>query len=69
MGDLHLESAQWRKSSYSSANGACVEIARNLAGIVAVRDSKDPEGLKLILSRADWHIFLVSLRAAGAPIG
>ena len=42
MGDLDLTGAQWSKSSYSSANGACVEVARNLPGIVAVRDSKNP---------------------------
>ena len=35
--------AMWRKSSYSSANGgACVEVASNLPGVVAVRDSKAP---------------------------
>ena len=42
MGDLDLTGAQWSKSSYSSANGACVEVAQNLPGIVAVRDSKNP---------------------------
>ena len=68
MDEGHLERAQWRKSSYSSANGACVEVARNLPGIVAVRDSKNPEGLTLILTRADWQIFLASVKAAGAPI-
>ncbi len=40
-----LDSAIWRKSSYSGSNGgACVEVADNLPGIVAVRDSKDPGG-------------------------
>ena len=58
MGELDLTRAQWSKSSYSSANGACVEVAQNLPGIVAVRDSKDPEGPKLLISPADWQIFL-----------
>jgi hypothetical protein len=31
----------WRKSSYSSGNGACVEIRGDLT---AVRDSKNPSG-------------------------
>ena len=40
-----LDSAIWRKSSYSGSNGgACVDVADNLPGIVAVRDSKDPDG-------------------------
>lgn len=62
MGDLDLTGAQWSKSSYSSANGACVEVARNLPGIVAVRDSKNPDGPKLLFSRADWQVFLSRLR-------
>ena len=37
--------AIWRKSSYSGSNGGgCVDVADNLPGIVAVRDSKDPNG-------------------------
>ena len=37
--------AIWRKSSYSGSNGGgCVEVADNLPGLVAVRDSKDPNG-------------------------
>jgi hypothetical protein len=38
-----------RNSSYSSQNGACVEVATNLPGAVAVRDSKDPEGPGLLI--------------------
>ncbi|QIZ37503.1 DUF397 domain-containing protein [Saccharopolyspora sp. ASAGF58] len=32
---------QWIKSSYSSANGDCVELTTTLD---AIRDSKDPHG-------------------------
>lgn len=40
-----IDSLNWRTSSYSGGNGgACVEVARNLPGIVAVRDSKDRTG-------------------------
>ncbi|MBW8482137.1 DUF397 domain-containing protein [Actinomadura parmotrematis] len=46
--------AQWRKSSRSAHQGGeCVEVA-DLASVVAVRDSKDPEGPRLALKGAAW---------------
>jgi len=66
MGELDLTHAQWRKSSYSSANGACVEVAQNLPEIVAIRDSKNPDDPMLLISPADWEIFLSGLRAGGS---
>jgi hypothetical protein len=43
MDDGGLTGAQWRTSSYSGGNGGtCVEVADNLPGVIAVRDSKDP---------------------------
>ena len=54
-----LSRAQWRKSTRSSSEGQnCVEVAANLPGIVAVRDSKDPDGPKLIFTRAEWVAFV-----------
>ena len=47
----------WRKSSYSGANGACVEVA-HLPEAIAVRDSQDPTGPKLIFTRQAWTAFL-----------
>lgn len=35
------------KSSYSSANGQCVESARRTDGGIALRDSKQPDGVVL----------------------
>jgi Domain of unknown function (DUF397) len=61
---MDLNRADWRKSSYSGSNGgACVEVARNLPGVVAVRDSKDPHGPALVFSPADWAAFTAALRA------
>ena len=58
MGELDLKRAEWSKSSYSSAEGACVEVAKNLPGIVAIRDSKDPDGPKLLIPPAGWCAFI-----------
>jgi Domain of unknown function (DUF397) len=54
---------EWRKSSYSASSGNCVEVAANLPGMVAVRDSKDPDGPKLIFAPAEWDAFTVGVRA------
>jgi hypothetical protein len=62
MTEPDLSRAEWRKSSYSSQNGACVEVTRNLPGIVAVRDSKNPDGPVLITSRDGWVRFITRLR-------
>ncbi|WP_339156062.1 DUF397 domain-containing protein [Actinomadura luteofluorescens] len=51
---MDLTDAKWCRSSYSGSNGGnCVELA-GLAGasLVAVRDSKDPDGPILLLTRA-----------------
>jgi hypothetical protein len=59
-----LTGAQWHKSSYSGSNGgACVEVARNLPGVIAVRDSKDREGPALVFTPEEWRAFLDGVRA------
>ncbi|MFJ8637033.1 DUF397 domain-containing protein [Streptomyces sp. NPDC093568] len=45
------------KSSHSSGNGECVEVARNIPGTVAVRDSKDTDGPILRLTAETWVEF------------
>jgi hypothetical protein len=68
-----LSRAIWRKASSSTTNGGCVEIAGNLPGVVAVRDSKRPEGGAHVVSRAAFAAFLADARAGrydmSAPAG
>jgi hypothetical protein len=56
-----LTGAIWRKSTRSNSAGECVEIAANLPGLVAIRDSKDPAGPALIVSPAAFRSFTRTL--------
>jgi Domain of unknown function (DUF397) len=52
----------WRKSSYSGANGgSCVETADG-AGVVLVRDTTDRDGFTLSVTAAAWQRFTASLK-------
>ncbi|MFC3985427.1 DUF397 domain-containing protein [Streptosporangium jomthongense] len=53
-----LISAVFRKSSLSGGGDNCVEVATNLPGLVAVRDSKDPSGPALAFTPAQWRSFI-----------
>ncbi|GAB3154440.1 hypothetical protein GCM10027290_48940 [Micromonospora sonneratiae] len=58
---MDLTDARWRKSTRSGASGGdCVEVADNLPGVVAVRDSKDQQGPALIFAPAAWRSFVRS---------
>jgi len=63
MPEIDLSRAEWHKSSYSGQSGNCVEVARNLPGLVAVRDSKAPDGARLVVPRETWRVFIRSVRA------
>ena len=63
MTETNLSRAEWRKSSYSSQSGNCVEVARNLPGLVAVRDSKESAEAKLVVSEEAWRAFLRNVHA------
>lgn len=55
--------AAWRKSSRSGAANNCVEVADNLPRVVAVRDSKDPDGPVLVVARVAWAAFAAGVKA------
>ena len=63
MTEVDLSCAEWQKSSHSSQSGNCVEVARNLPGLVAVRDSKEPDVGRLVVSYAAWQVFMKKVRA------
>jgi hypothetical protein len=53
---------QWRKSSYSGAENACVEVADLPSGARAVRDSKNPTGGHLTFTATEWAAFTAGVR-------
>jgi hypothetical protein len=61
---MDLSDVTWRKSSYSgSSGGGCVEVAQFPASAVGVRDSKDPEGPKLLFALDEWRAFVAGVKA------
>jgi hypothetical protein len=62
MEPVDLTSVQWRKSSYSSGNGQCIEVAL-AQGVMAIRDSKDPAGPALVVTADAWTAFVGGVAA------
>ncbi|MFG2352810.1 DUF397 domain-containing protein [Streptomyces sp. NPDC048521] len=62
--DLH--DVRWLRSSYSTGANNCVETARPRsgpsAGLLAVRDSKNPAGPALLFTPESWTGFMAALR-------
>jgi hypothetical protein len=53
---------RWIKSSLSTYNGDCVEVAGLAGETISVRDSKDPRGAVLSFSAAEWDAFIGGVR-------
>ncbi|MBU6530038.1 DUF397 domain-containing protein [Streptomyces sp. NPDC057245] len=56
-----LPGVRWLRSSYSTGANNCVETSRpragRWAGLLAVRDSKNPAGPALLFSPESWTSF------------
>ena len=65
MRETDAPQVRWHKSSYSSANGQCVEVA-SVAGTIVVRDSKNLAGPELVFTRQAWAAFVEGMKAAPA---
>jgi hypothetical protein len=59
-----MNGLMWFKSSYSSANGQCVECALLPGGGMAVRDTEDRAGAVLAFGAAEWRLFAAAIKDA-----
>ncbi|MBC3844681.1 DUF397 domain-containing protein [Streptacidiphilus sp. 4-A2] len=58
-----LGEVAWLKSSASTAQGNCVEMAPLDGGEVAVRNSRDPHGPALVFTRPEIAALAVGVKA------
>jgi hypothetical protein len=60
---VQLCQSAWKKSSYSSGNGECLEVRDPPPdGEIHIRDSKNPQGGILIFPIFAWYSFLVAVK-------
>ncbi|KUF19646.1 MULTISPECIES: DUF397 domain-containing protein [Streptomyces] len=52
----------WTKSSYSTGNGACVEVKSPVTHAISVRDSKVSDGPVLAFPAESWNVFVSEVR-------
>jgi hypothetical protein len=58
-----LAHVEWRKSTRSSGNAACIEVAGLPTGGRAVRDSKNSTGAALMFTAAEWTAFTAGVKS------
>ncbi|GGO47479.1 MULTISPECIES: DUF397 domain-containing protein [Streptomyces] len=52
----------WTKSSYSTGNGACVEVKSPVTHAISVRDSKITDGPVIAFPAESWNVFVTEVR-------
>ncbi|MFF0461550.1 DUF397 domain-containing protein [Streptomyces mexicanus] len=61
--EYDLSTAEWHKSSYSGGGGDnCLEVTHDFPALVPVRDSKNPDGPKLVFPAEAWSAFVSALK-------
>ena len=59
---MDLTGTVWRKASKSTENGGdCIELAA-ADNLIGIRDSKDPNGPKLLVNRNEFGRFIEALK-------
>lgn len=59
----------WTKSSYSTGNGACVEVKSPAVQAISVRDSKVPAGPTITFVPDSWNAFVNEVGVGAFRIG
>ncbi|MBF6453819.1 DUF397 domain-containing protein [Nocardia cyriacigeorgica] len=59
--NVDMSNARWFKSSRSDATKDCVEVAFLEAGLIGVRDSKNPSGGALVFGSSEWEAFTAGI--------
>ncbi|MGH3852361.1 MAG: DUF397 domain-containing protein [Pseudonocardiaceae bacterium] len=58
-----LDTAPWRKSSFSADEGACVETAPLADGSIAVRNSNHPQAGIVLFTRPEMSAWIKGVKA------
>lgn len=58
-----LDTAPWRKSSFSGYQGSCVEAAPLADGRIAVRNSNHPQAGVVFFTRAEMDVWIKGVKA------
>jgi hypothetical protein len=60
-------SVRWRKSTYSTNGGDCIELGEGLLNLAPIRDSKDPQGPALVFGVDAFAAFVQAVKAGEFP--